>query len=94
MSELEQALADIRLARQSHVDWAEYLDATPERAREMRPQAEVAGSADYHRDWVAKYDRVLRLLESPMEQVAAALTGRWQTAREISDRDGRERWRK
>lgn len=59
--ELEQAIADMRSARLSHVHWAEHFEQHPE---EEQRYVETGNwdSAEIHRIWVAKYDGVIRLL--------------------------------
>ena len=52
------AIADIREARQSHVDWADWLEEHPE------DDSSQVGDAPYHREWVTKYDNVLSVLDA------------------------------
>lgn len=58
---LTDAIADIVEARDSHEQWARYLRTNPD----ADPQeVKIAGDADYHVEWVTKYDRVLTILRA------------------------------
>lgn len=62
---VERALADMRFARQTHLDWAEHVEDRTHRNVPC-PQCEARGypvDATYEREWVAKYDNVIALLE-------------------------------
>lgn len=62
MIELEQAIADIQEARLTHVHWAEHFERHPEAEKDYIETGEW-DSAKIHREWEAKYDRVLIMLE-------------------------------
>ena len=58
------AIADMQFARQSHLAWAEHLEAHAA-SGEPCPQCEGKPyklNAEHEREWVAKYDRVLSIL--------------------------------
>lgn len=58
----QEAIEFIRECRRTHVEWAAWLEANPEGARDPAPTVEVAGDAIHHRRCVAGYDLVLGLL--------------------------------
>lgn len=66
MSNLQQAIDDIKDARESHVLWANILTLKGPRPKEFKGKAidKLVGSAKFHREWVVKYDRVLRTLSA------------------------------
>jgi hypothetical protein len=61
---VDVALRDIRTARQYHAEWAEAQAAGDPWVLEEEVRTEVAGDEEWHRLWMKRYDRVLRLLES------------------------------
>jgi hypothetical protein len=62
--DVERAIATIEFSRRTHVEWADYLEANPEAAREPQPQEDIAGSVKHHRDCIEGYDHVLAVLRS------------------------------
>jgi len=68
IDDLALAIADLQFARSSHLQWAEHLEAHAASGQPC-PQCDERPyklDAAHEREWVAKYDRVLRLL-SPSE---------------------------
>jgi hypothetical protein len=57
VSDLQQALEDMREARQIHAHWCEWLGRHPEF------DASDVGDAEHHELWVGKYDNVLAVIE-------------------------------
>lgn len=60
--ELQQAIADMEEARQSHENWADYFERFPEVEKSYLETGEW-DSGKVHREWVEKYDRVLSILK-------------------------------
>lgn len=63
MNKLEKAKAVIQEARESHVQWADWVKNHPEEAKQPRPEVDVAGDARHHEIWIENYDLVLEVLE-------------------------------
>lgn len=63
MNQLERALADMRFARKTHLDWAEHLEAHKDGECPQCSAKPYKLDAANEREWVAKYDRVIALLE-------------------------------
>lgn len=60
---VERAIADIEECRDIHAEWADWYDqATPEQRSTPAPVADTAGDSDWHREWIRRYNRVLRIL--------------------------------
>lgn len=59
----EQAIEAIKDARQAHVDWIEFIEEHPDKASKPQARIKTAGDAEHHRDWVEKYDVVLKVLK-------------------------------
>jgi len=66
-TETAKAIADMREARISHVHWAEHFEAHPEEESRYAQTGEW-DTAEIHREWVAKYDRVINLLAATLEE--------------------------
>ena len=58
--EVAEAIATIEDCRRTHVEWADWQDATPDWRDQIEP--EDPGLPEHHREWVARYDRVLDVL--------------------------------
>lgn len=61
---LEAMLADLEFARQSHLSWADHLDAHAQ-SGESCPECDAKPyklDAAHEREWVAKYDRIIERL--------------------------------
>lgn len=56
-----EAIAIIEDCRQTHVEWAEWQEATPDWRAHV--DADAPGGPEHHREWVRKYDRVLDVLK-------------------------------
>lgn len=72
--EVQQSIADMEFARDSHRQWAEHLEA---HVASGMPCAECDGKpykldATHEREWVAKYDRVLDILEAACTSASPA----------------------
>lgn len=61
MTELEQAIADMEEARDSHVKWAAHLGAQTDCER---CDPSITGTKEENEEWVKRYDRVLGLLKT------------------------------
>ena len=61
---LTAAIADMEFARSSHLAWAEHLEAhvVSDEPCEQCAAKPYKLNAAHEREWVQKYDRVLRLL--------------------------------
>ncbi len=66
MSNVKKAIAYIEEARESHVLWADILDGEKQRPKWAKHKSvdRLVGTASYHREWVRKYDHVLKMLRS------------------------------
>ena len=58
--EVHEAIATIEDCRQTHVEWADWQEATPDWRDHTEPDS--PGGPEHHREWVAKYDEVLTVL--------------------------------
>lgn len=72
MNEVELAIHDVQAMRQTHVDWIDHF--APDGKHEIKcyhcPEniRELVGDLDHHRQAVAQYDRVLRVLDTEGEE--------------------------
>jgi hypothetical protein len=60
LDDLAFAIAIIRDARETHVDWAEYQRENPDWEAETEPAA--VGDLAHHEQCIAEYDHVLKVL--------------------------------
>lgn len=62
-SEVVDAITDMQEGRESHQQWLDHL-SNPERedCKGCEDHATHVGDIDHHRQWIDKYDRVIRLL--------------------------------
>lgn len=58
-----QAIAVIEDSRETHVDWARWLEKHPD-----DPRAKDVGDAQFHRECIQRYDFVLSVLKSAGER--------------------------
>lgn len=56
------AIKNIEECRESHVLWSDFIRRNPEGAQESKPTIEIAGNAEFHDEWIVKYDHVLSVL--------------------------------
>lgn len=85
MSLRDQAIADMTYARDSHLKWAEHLEA---HVASGVPCAQCEGkpyklNAAHEREWVAKYDNVLALLAQPETPQPKKMAEHWENGRLI-----------
>jgi hypothetical protein len=76
-AEVVEAITDMQEGRYSHQQWLEHL-SNPERddCKGCDDHAAHIGDAEYHRQWIGKYDRVIRLLARvPLSEIATTGAG-------------------
>jgi GrpB-like predicted nucleotidyltransferase (UPF0157 family) len=64
VTDIQKAIEYIEDCQQIHRLWADWLRANPAESQKPVPRIEVAGNADFHEEWVQKYEHVLRVLRS------------------------------
>ena len=62
-TDVDEAIAIIRECREIHVTWADWQEANPNWRELVTPDS--PGGPEHHREWVGKYERVLRVLGVP-----------------------------
>lgn len=62
MNGRELAISYIEECRRIHIAWAEGIESGDTWFHEPAPRREAGGDAEHHREWVRKYDHVLRVL--------------------------------
>jgi len=65
VSEKAEAIAIIEECREIHKQWADWQDSKGDWKAETKP--DDVGGPEYHREWVAKYEKVLRVLKGKSE---------------------------
>jgi len=64
-AEVDAAIADLAFARNTHLQWAEHLEAHVDSGEPCPQCAERPYKLDaaHEREWVAKYDRIIALVQ-------------------------------
>lgn len=60
----ELAIRYIEECRQTHVDWIEWEEESPDELNQATTFGDAGGRTEHHGEWVAKYDHVLAVLRS------------------------------
>ncbi|SRR6266496_1268817 len=60
---IETALSDMREARSTHQEWADYYRAYPDEADVLVPRVQSTNDIPGNLEWCGKYDRVIELLD-------------------------------
>lgn len=88
-SVIRDAIKFAQEGRESHVRWLEHLEAHADgssRCDYCTPEVvETAGDADVQREWVRKYDVILRALTAPLAPLMV------QAIAQIADEEERKR---
>lgn len=71
MEDVEQSILDMKFARDTHLKWAEHLEA---HANSVEPCADCDSKpykldAKHERLWVEKYDKVIAILEEARKHI-------------------------
>lgn len=84
-----QAITDIQEARESHLQWASHLRQPHTfECQGCEDHAAHIGDAEYHDEWIAKYDNVIYVLaHAPFTAVAATSGAREAAVKEIIELD-------
>lgn len=61
--DVARAIAIIEDSRRTHVEWAEWQEATPDWRSKVEPSS--PGEPEHHRRCIAEYDHVLAVLRAP-----------------------------